>query len=55
MVEEDMLKAFFSRYKKEILLIILTVYVIILGLGTIGELFEIEWILNLPIFRPVGK
>jgi hypothetical protein len=29
----------------------LVVYVLLLGLGTAGELFEIEWILNLPLFK----
>ncbi len=50
-----MVKDLFSRYKNKILLILLIVYVIILGLGTFGELFEIKWILDLPIFRPPGK
>jgi len=50
-----MLKALFNRYKNKIFLIVLTIYVIILGLGTFGELFEIKWILDLPIFRPPGK
>ena len=30
---------------------ILALYVFFLGLGTVGELFEIEWILNLPLFK----
>ena len=33
----------------------LAVYVLLLGLGTIGEIWEIEWILDLPLFRPPGK
>ena len=44
-----------SRYKSEIGLTVLILYVFLLGLGTIGELWEIEWILDLPIFRPPGK
>ena len=44
-----------SRYKSEIGLTILILYVFLLGLGTIGELWEVEWILDLPIFRPPGK
>jgi len=41
---------FFSKYKSEIFLGILILYVLTLALGVIGELFDIEWILNLPIF-----
>jgi len=42
---------FFSTYKSEVFLGILILYVITLALGVIGELFDIEWILNLPIFK----
>ena len=42
---------FFSTYKSEVFLGILVLYVITLALGVIGELFDIEWILNLPIFK----
>ncbi len=42
---------FFSKYKGEILLTVLIIYVALLALGTIGELFDVEWILNLPIFK----
>ena len=45
--KENMLK----KYKGEILLGLLIVYVLLLGLGTIGELFKVDWILNLPIFK----
>ena len=48
-------KEFFNKYKSEIGLTILIIYVILLGLGTIGELFDVEWILDLPIFRLMGK
>jgi len=41
--------------KGRIGLIILVLYVAILALGTVGELFDIEWILDLPLFRPPGK
>ncbi|UCF32235.1 MAG: hypothetical protein JSV26_08245 [bacterium] len=40
-----------GKNKENLLLGMLVLYVLLLGLGTIGELFEIEWILNLPIFR----
>ena len=41
----------FGRNRENLLLAFLVLYVLLLGLGTMGELFEIEWILNLPIFR----
>ena len=44
------MKDFFSKYKSEIFLTILILYVFTLALGVTGELFDIEWILNLPIF-----
>ena len=37
------IKRFGSKYKGEI------------GLGTVGEVWDVEWILDLPIFRPPGK
>ena len=40
-----------GKNKENLLLGMLVVYVLLLGLGTVGELFEIEWILNLPLFR----
>ena len=41
---------FLSDNKSEIFLAVLILYVITLALGVIGELFDIEWILNLPLF-----
>ena len=41
----------FSQNKENLLLGLLVLYVFLLGLGTAGELFEIEWILNLPLFK----
>ena len=48
-------KKFGSKYKGEIGLAGIILYVFLLGLGTVGELWDIEWILDLPIFRPPGK
>ena len=42
--------SFLSTYKSEIFLALLIVYVLTLALGVVGELFDIEWIINLPIF-----
>ena len=41
----------FGQNKENFLLGLLVFYVFLLGLGTMGELFEIEWILNLPLFK----
>ena len=49
------IKEFFCQYKSEIGAGLLILYVFLLGLGTIGEIWEVEWILDLPIFRPPGK
>ena len=46
---------FFQKNKEKLGLAALVVYVLILGLGTMGEIWEIEWILDLPLFRPPGK
>ena len=42
--------AFLSEYKSELFLTVLILSVLTLALGVIGELFDIEWILNLPLF-----
>jgi hypothetical protein len=39
------------KYKDEVFLAILILYVLTLGLGVIGEVFDVKWILNLPLFR----
>ena len=49
------IKLFGSKYKGEIGLGVLILYVFLLGLGTVGEVWDVEWILDLPIFRPPGK
>ncbi len=46
-----MIKALLQKYKEEIIISLLTLYVLLLGLGVMGELFNIQWILNLPLFR----
>ncbi len=52
----------FSRLKEkacqrrgELGLGLLALYVSLLALGTVGEIWEVQWILDLPIFRPPGK
>ncbi|MDA0692361.1 MAG: hypothetical protein O3C58_10865 [Nitrospinae bacterium] len=51
----DRLRQYFYKYKAGIGLFVLVLYVLLLGLGTIGEIWEVEWILDLPLFRPPGK
>tara|TARA_B100001123_G_C14358846_1_gene650096 strand:- start:213 stop:380 length:168 start_codon:yes stop_codon:yes gene_type:complete len=48
-------QSFFQKNKEKLGLGALLAYLLLLGLGTIGEIWEIEWILNLPLFRPPGK
>lgn len=48
-------RQFFQRNKTGIGLGVLVLYILLLGLGTIGEIWEVEWILDLPLFRPPGK
>tara|TARA_Y100001960_G_scaffold277393_1_gene308123 strand:+ start:506 stop:676 length:171 start_codon:yes stop_codon:yes gene_type:complete len=48
-------RSFFQKNKDKLGLGALLVYLFLLGLGTIGEIWEIEWILDLPLFRPPGK
>jgi hypothetical protein len=40
-----------GKGRETFLLLLLVLYVLVLGLGTAGELFEIQWILDLSIFR----
>ena len=44
-----------EKYKSPIGLGILGLYLFLLTLGTIGEVWDVEWILDLPLFRPPGK
>jgi hypothetical protein len=49
------IKSLVQKYKGSFGVGLLVLYVFLLGLGTIGEIWEIEWILDLPLFRPPGK
>jgi hypothetical protein len=40
-----------TRRRSNVILAILFVYVILLGIGTVAELFDIESILSWPIYR----
>ncbi len=49
------LKQLARKYKAQIGMGLLLLYVFLLGLGTIGEIWDVQWILDLPLFRPPGK
>jgi hypothetical protein len=49
------IKSLVQKYKGQFGVGLLVLYVFLLGLGTIGEIWEVEWILDLPLFRPPGK
>ena len=42
---------YLTKYKDQIIFSLLLIYIIVLGFGVIGELFNIEWILNFPLFK----
>ena len=46
---------FFKKNKEKLGLGALVLDFLLLALGTIGEVWEVEWILDLPLFRPPGK
>jgi len=48
-------RGFWNQNRARIGLGLLIVYAFLLGLGTVGELWDIEWILDLSLFRPPGK
>lgn len=45
------IKNYFKKHKQGLLLVVLVAYIIILGIGFIAELFQIQWILDLPIYK----
>lgn len=45
------IKYFLKKNLNIIFLFIIFIYMLLLGLGTIGELFKINWILKLPLFN----
>lgn len=49
------IKGFFGRHLPEIGLGVLSMYVILLGIGVAAEIFKIQWILDWWIFRCPGQ
>jgi len=45
------IKNFLIKNLNILVLSIIFIYMLLLGLGTIGELFKINWILKLPLFN----
>jgi hypothetical protein len=45
------IKNFLKKNLNIMVLSIILVYMLLLGLGAIGELFKINWILKLPLFN----
>ena len=48
--KEPKTKSGIWKYQGELLFGVLLIYVLLLALGTVGVLFDIEWILDLPMF-----
>ena len=44
-------ESFWGKHRDDIILGLLVVYVILLGIGTVAELFDIRSILSWPIYR----
>lgn len=53
--KEEGENTFWAKHGPNIGLAVLIIYVILLGIGTAAELFDIEPILNWWIFRPPGR
>lgn len=45
------MEMFLERYTEEIISTILVVYILVLGIGAVGELFHIQWIVHLPPYK----
>ena len=45
------IKEFYREKGNNMICFLLLLYILVLGLGVVGEVFNIKWILNLPIFR----
>jgi hypothetical protein len=48
---EEGSQTFWRRHQADLILALLFLYVILLGIGTIAELFQIKSILSWPIYR----
>lgn len=44
-------RAYVKKYKDYVIVGLIFLYLFLLGLGVVGELFDIDWILNLPLFK----
>jgi hypothetical protein len=48
---EEGSQTFWKRHQSDLILALLFLYVILLGIGTIAELFQVRSILSWPIYR----
>ena len=53
--EAPKVETFWTRHGGNIGLAVLIIYVILLAIGTVAEIFEIDSILNWWLFRPPGR
>jgi len=51
----QMVKNFAYNNRGELGIAALGIYLFLLGLGTVGEIWDVQWILDLPLFRSPGK
>ncbi|PIR00817.1 MAG: hypothetical protein COV66_04575 [Nitrospinae bacterium CG11_big_fil_rev_8_21_14_0_20_45_15] len=51
----QILKDFAYKNRGELGIAALGIYLFLLALGTVGEIWDVEWILDLPLFRSPGK
>jgi len=49
--EREGVRGFWAKHQSNVLLALLFLYVILLGIGTVAELFHIDSILRWPIYR----
>jgi len=45
------IKIYLKRHKQNLIFAVLAAYIIILGIGVIAEMFHIQWILDLPLYK----
>jgi len=45
------IKIYFKKHKQNLIFAVLVAYIVILGIGVIAELFHIQWVLDMPIYK----
>lgn len=49
------IQVFWDKHSSEVTLFLMVVWVVLLIVGTIAEIFDIKWVLSWPIWQPPGK